>query len=392
MKLLLYSHFFAPSIGGVENVVLSLADGLSRLQTPQGACQFNLTVVTQTPAGGHNDAAYPFCVLRRPGFLQLWRAIRNADVLHVAGPAFLPLLLGFLLRKPVVIEHHGYQAICPNGLLVHQPDGAVCPGHFQAQQYQECWRCLGSEHSAGRTCLALLLTFPRRWLSQKAAANLAVSQHVMERHGLPHSTVIYHGIAGPPKQGPVAPLEPTRVCFAYVGRFVSEKGVAILLRAAAILREQGHDFEVRLIGDGPQRPELVALTHKNGLDSCVRITGFLTGASLEEALRSVHVAVLPSVCEETAGLTAIEQMMQGRLLIASKIGGLTEIVGDAGLLFPAGDAQALAEAMLSVLENPSLAQSTGRKARDRALCLFRRERMIEDHARVYRNLLPATGH
>jgi hypothetical protein len=41
--------------------------------------------------------------------------IRRANVVHLAGPALLPLLLARLFRKPVVVEHHGYQAICPNG-------------------------------------------------------------------------------------------------------------------------------------------------------------------------------------------------------------------------------------------------------------------------------------
>jgi glycosyltransferase involved in cell wall biosynthesis len=99
---------------------------------------------------------------------------------------------------------------------------------------------------------------------------------------------------------------------------------------------------------------------------------------------------MPSVWEETAGLAAIEQMMRGRLVIASKIGGLAEVVDEAGLTFPAGDAQALADCMLTVLQGPSIIESVGRTARDRALRFFRRERMIEDHAHVYREVRATT--
>jgi glycosyltransferase involved in cell wall biosynthesis len=388
MKLLIYSHFFAPNIGGVESAVQSLAGGLQGLPAPQGR-EFDVTVVTQTARGEVDDTAYPFRVLRQPNLIRLWRAIREADVIHIAGPALLPMVLGFLAGRPVAIEHHGYQAICPNGLLLHQPDGSICPGHFQAKRYGECWRCQRIQLSRLRTFISLLLMFPRHWLPRKAAVNLAISHHVMVRHALPRSSVLHYGIDDPLGEGsgPSPPLDAAdRLCFAYVGRFVPEKGIPILLQAAAILRNEGREFEVRLIGDGLQRPELEALITQNGLSSCARITGYLSGARLAEALRDVRVVVMPSVWEETAGLAAIEQMMRGRLVIASKIGGLAEVVDEAGLTFPAGDAQALADCMLKVLQDPSIIESVGRRARDRALLLFRRERMIEGHARVYREV------
>ena len=121
MKLLIYSHFFAPSIGGVENIVLSLARGLTELQSPEGLAEFEITLVTQTPRGSFDDQALPFAVVRQPNLMRLWSMIRASDVIHVAGPAIAPVALGRLARKPVVIEHHGYQAICPNGLLSYQP-------------------------------------------------------------------------------------------------------------------------------------------------------------------------------------------------------------------------------------------------------------------------------
>ncbi len=390
MKLLIYSQFFAPSIGGVENALQSLAAGLAGLSTPDGLREFDVTVVTQTGGREFDDSAYPFRVRRQPNLTQLWRFIRESDVVHVAGPALLPLLLAFLGARPLVIEHHGYQAICPNGLLLQQPDGCICPGHFQAGRYGQCWNCQRTELSAVRAFASLLLMFPRHWLSQKAKANVAISRHVMERHALPRSSVIYYGINDFVSENRLissAPQGSARLCFAFVGRFVREKGMHLLLRAAAILRNEGHEFEVRLVGDGPLRPELESLIRQYALGSCVEITGYVTGERLTEALRDVRVVVMPSVWEETAGLAAIEQMMRGRLVIASRIGGLAEVIDGAGITFLAGDAEALADAMQKVLKNPSIIDGFGAIARERALRLFGRERMIEDHARVYRRLL-----
>src|SRR5262249_21293679 len=100
MKLLLYSHFFAPSIGGVETIVLSLASGLANLSTPGGEKEFNVLLVTQTPATGFDDSALPFRVIRQPSAGQLWKLIRNSDVIHLAGPALAALLLSLIARKP----------------------------------------------------------------------------------------------------------------------------------------------------------------------------------------------------------------------------------------------------------------------------------------------------
>jgi glycosyltransferase involved in cell wall biosynthesis len=92
------------------------------------------------------------------------------------------------------------------------------------------------------------------------------------------------------------------------------------------------------------------------------------------------------VWEETAGLAAIEQMMRGRLVIASAVGGLDEIVGDGGLKFAPGDAHGLADCMRTVLEDRSVIDSYGRRARERALQLFVRDRMIQEHALAYREV------
>jgi glycosyltransferase involved in cell wall biosynthesis len=77
-------------------------------------------------------------------------------------------------------------------------------------------------------------------------------------------------------------------------------------------------------------------------------------------------------------------MIDGRLVIASDIGGLAEVVADGGLLFPPGDAAALASIMKRVVLDQSLVESIGLKGRKRALAVFNRDRMIRDHACAYR--------
>ncbi|HKW57719.1 MAG TPA: glycosyltransferase family 4 protein [Candidatus Acidoferrum sp.] len=389
MKLLIYSHFFAPSVGGVESIVRSLASGVAEMRSPGGAPEFEVTLATQTPAGDFDDSPFGFPVVRNPNLFRLWRLIRRSDVIHVAGPSLAPLLLARLAGKPAVIEHHGYQAMCPNGVFIQQPERHVCPGHFQARRYRECVRCLTHETSRWRSLLALLRMFPRRYLTSHATANLVISRHILKRQEFPHSSVLYYGIedllpnvAVSCKEHPPA----EKITFAYVGRLVPEKGLPVLLAAAKILQQEGRSFEILLIGDGPERASLESILARGALSSNVHITGFLTGQALAAALASVRVVVMPSVWEETAGLAAIEQMMRGRLVIASDIGGLGEVVAGTGLKCPPGDAAALAGAMREVLERPAIISSLGEAARARAQRMFRRERMIAEHAEVYRRV------
>jgi glycogen synthase len=384
MKLLVYSHFFAPSVGGVEDIALSLAKGLAQLE----ANSFNVTVATQTPAGEFPDASLPFSIVRQPGMLRLWGLVRNTDVVHVSGPSLLPMFCAKLAGKPLVVEHHGYQAVCPNGLLLHQPDRTVCPGHFQSRRYSECLRCQNSELSLLGALARLLLMFPRSALSRRAAKNLAITQHVAQRQALPRSSVLYYGVQEccQPSGVPTSTRNDRPISFAYVGRLVPEKGLSVLVDATAILQKQGYNLDVQFVGDGPERAHIQLMIAAHKLEHCMRITGFLSGQTLADALRDTQVVVMPSIWEETAGLAAMEQMMRGRLVIAANIGGLSEVLADAGLKFLPGNSQALAATMRNVLQNPALIDSLGRKAGDRAKTLFARTRMIEEHAAIYRSL------
>ena len=415
MNVLIYSHTFAPSVGGVETYIMLLARGLVasgrvsesvKMRRRQGgretrrrAVHVNgtaaVTVVTQTPASGFDDATLPFRVVRQPSLVALWWLLGEADVVHLAGPVLLPLSLGLLRRRPIVIEHHGYQAVCPNGLLLYEPTKSACPGHFMARRYQRCLCCNAVMEGWPRSLLRILLTFPRRWLSKRAVVNAPITQHVLRRLKLPRSQVIYYGIpdplsqSEPPRVHPATTSPPT--CFAYIGRLVSEKGLPLLLQAAKRLKDRGYAFRLKFIGDGPERQRLETMTDALGLREQVFFTGFVQGDALRTAVADVACVVMPSVWEETAGLAAMEQMMQGRLVVATDIGGLAEVVGDAGLKFPVGDVEGLIDRLRQVLEMPNVVAELGRRARERALALFRQERMVEEHLAVYERLINRNG-
>ena len=372
MKILIYSHSFAPNIGGVETYTMVLARGL----VAEG---FPASVVTQTARGEFDDSALSFATVRQPNLYQLFRRIAGADVIHIAGPCIGPMAICALLRKPAVVEHHGYQACCPNGLLLHEPDSALCEGSFLQRKYHDCLRCQSARVGVFASFRNIVLTEVRRKLCGIVAANLAVSRHVQTRLRLGNTRVIYHGIPdirpGLVSKGPI--------CFGYIGRMVAEKGLPVLISAAKTLHDEATEFRVIMIGDGPERWRLENMCDAAGLHDRVTFTGWLTAERLEEATRDIGVAVIPSICEETAGLAAIEQMMRGRAVLVSDIGGLREIVDDVGMRFAPGNAGQLASCMRHLIRHPALARQLGQRARLRAEAQFHEGRMASEHRAAY---------
>lgn len=385
MKLLIYSNFFAPSVGGVETFVLSLARGLAAFRAPGGEVEFEITVVTQTAASTFDDESLPFRIVRQPNAIQLWDLVRACDVLHVAGAALPPIIQGWLARKPVIVEHHGFQTICPNGQLLIEPSGTPCPGHFMAGRHAECLRCSSAEGVFASFKL-WSLTFARRWLCRRVARNITPTAWLGGLIQLPRIAAIPHGlefVAPAPVHSAAASQVPV---VAFQGRLVSTKGVGVLFEAAHILLEQNREFAMLVIGDGPERASLERLAQNAPLAGRVRFAGRLVGAELEGALAQAAAVVVPSLGGEVFGLVVAENMSRGLPVIASDLGAFVEVLGEGGLTFRTGDAAGLAVELGRILDDPAFAARVGQLGRMRAVefCDFRR--MLEAHARIYRDV------
>ena len=384
MKLLFYSHHFAPSIGGVETIVLSLAQGLAELRTPNGLPEFELTVVTETPSENFDDRALPFRVLRQPSLTQLLRIIRSSDIVHIAGPALFPLLLGLLARKYVVVEHHGFQTICPNGQLLIEPDSVPCPGHFMAGRHFECLRCRSNNDWLASWKL-WLSTFVRRFLCLHVSANIMPTDWLGSLVHLPNAVSIPHGIESIAREHDSAGLSSPPV-IVFQGRLVTTKGLPVLLEAARILRSENQVFELLVIGDGPERIAMEDLVKKKQLSSVVRFAGRIAAGDFDTELRKASIIVVPSLGGEVFGLVLAENMSRGLPVIASNVGCFAEVLGDCGLTFGVGDAKELALQITRLLDDSSLASAFSHCARRRISERYPRSKMIESHAQLYREL------
>lgn len=211
-----------------------------------------------------------------------------------------------------------------------------------------------------------------RALAQSAAQVIVCSQamaaQVEAQLAVPAPFVVGNGvdIAVPrPRRRARRPDGERRVLF--VGRLEYEKGVQVLLQALALLDTEDRPISADIAGEGTFREGLEALADELGLGSVARFHGFCDADALQALHLAADVAVAPSLYEPF-GLVALEAMAVGTPLVASRTGGLEEIVSDgsSGLLVTPDDPQALAAAIALVLDETALASRLRRAGRRRA--------------------------
>lgn len=154
------------------------------------------------------------------------------------------------------------------------------------------------------------------------------------------------------------------------GRLVHHKGQQVLLDALRLL-DRTRRWEVWLAGSGPQLRDLLRLRSRYGLDRFVSFLPGLSDSDLAERFSRADVLVLPSLTTsrgtEGFGIVLLEAMSHGVPVVASRCGGIPEVVGDAGILVPQGDARALAEALSRLMSDSQIGVRLGEAGARRLL-------------------------
>jgi glycogen(starch) synthase len=363
MKILLWSQNDLASLGGVEVFLRILATGLlergHRIELIAGhtnAAQPSHGMLDGLPV--HRFPFFEALSSRSVGKIDaIVRGVRqvkqafDADVVHVnftdAGPFFHLRTSG---AAATVLSLWDVLSLAPSSWplarsLAERADRVVTPSNFLAEDL----------------CATLSLPRQRFQVIECGVGDIPSS------------------VASGPKIGGD---------FVTLSRLVPEKGVQSAIDAIAYLSKHGIAANLRIVGAGPYRPELVQRVEQQGIASRVQFVGRVAHDRLGETLESALAVLVPSTFPETFGISAADAALAGLPVIASRIGALPEVVlhEETGLLFPPGDFVALAEAMRRLIRDESLAQRLGKAARERARVLYSRDRMIDAFEALYRSV------
>lgn len=168
-----------------------------------------------------------------------------------------------------------------------------------------------------------------------------------------------------------------------VAHLIPEKGVQVLLQALHQAKERLPNVVVSIAGDGYYAPNLRAMTSRLGLEGQVRFLGNISNQEI--LLRDADIAVVPSLWQEAFGFTVAEAMASAAPVIASRIGGVPELVDpgrggqQAGRLVPPGDSGALAEALVELAKSAHLRRQLGQAGLHRVHARYSLEGMARGY-------------
>ena len=177
----------------------------------------------------------------------------------------------------------------------------------------------------------------------------------------------------------------------HVSTFRPVKRITDCIEVMARLRERSR-LRAKLImcGDGPERDDAEVLAERLGVGDCIEFVGKQPQSQIKDYLSVADLLLLPSQTE-SFGLAALEAMACEVPVIATRVGGLPEVVedGECGYLFAVGDVQGMAETAIEILSDESLRERLGRRGREIAISRFATENIIPQYEALYRNVIAA---
>ena len=366
MRVLLHCVYYPPEIGGLESHVAGLAEGLaarghevrvvtslSRPELPARETRKGVRIIrtrlrSRTPAGwaSHAIGSVPATV----------REARWADILHAQT---------FASAVPVGIA----------ASLTHK----VWVASFHTSHFLAL---------ADRPALKPVLRTLVRWPDHTLAAS-SESAQVGER--LAPGTRVEALVNGVDTDvfratAPTFPGSDGERWVVVPRRLVPKNGVEFLVRAAPEILRRIPQTRFLIVGDGPERPALELLAGELGVAAALSFLGARPHDEMPGLLSSAEIAILPSLMEATS-VAALEAMACERPVVATRVGGLPEIVDDeVGALVAPGDPEALARGVVGLLEGRDLA-GMGQRARERVVSRWSNARLVDRHIAIYEDLL-----
>jgi glycosyltransferase involved in cell wall biosynthesis len=362
-------HILRAPLGGLFRHVIDLVHGQAArghrvglfLDSITGGARAEAIVAELSPclALGFERAAIPREL--NPGDLPALKhlmqriAIAQPDVLHGHGAK------GAALARLAPNAGHAIRVYTPHGgSLVYSP-GTLAGGFYRSLERIMNWR-------------TDLFLFESSYAAQLFRAKVSPPRGMVR--------VVRNGVS-PAEFEPVA-VRPDATDFVCVGELRAVKGIDILIDALAVLKSAGHRVTLTIVGEGPDGDKLKAQAERTGVADAVRFAGFQPA---RVAFTMGRMLVMSSRAESLP-YVVLEAAAAGVPMIATEVGGVPEIFGDAaGCLIPPENTAALGAAMTAALADPSLIQGVAQRIRARVRAEFTLSTMVDGGLAAYREAL-----
>jgi glycosyltransferase involved in cell wall biosynthesis len=172
----------------------------------------------------------------------------------------------------------------------------------------------------------------------------------------------------------------------WIGRFTRGKGLDYLIEAFDVLSKKYPKLHLLLIGEGPEKENILDKISKFGLERKVQIRDFYPNSRLCEVYNNSDIFVLPSF-EEGVPRTIMEAMACGVPVICTKLPHLVEMIKDVGITIPAKDSNAIVDAVSDIYSDPKLAEQFGVNGRNKAIEKYSWKDTVSKTISVYKDLI-----
>ncbi|MFA4880106.1 MAG: glycosyltransferase family 4 protein [Candidatus Doudnabacteria bacterium] len=271
-----------------------------------------------------------------------------------------PSILGVLKKHkiPIVMTVNDYKLICPNYQLFQH--NKVCE-KCRKRKYYQCFfnKCVKDSYLAS-LANTLEMYFHKAFRFYERYVNIFICPSKFMRQkltawGLPQAKLVT--LPYFIKEEYITPLE-EKDYILFFGRLSPEKGLDLLISVMRKLPE----IKLKIVGEGPEKEKLEDYVQKNHISN-VQFLGYKQGDELKKIIQKSRFVVVPSSWQEVFGLVVLESFNLGKVVLASKKGGLQEIIreGNTGFFFQ--NAAELAKKIQSLYQNRETTQKIGRRAR-----------------------------
>lgn len=308
--------------------------------------------------------------------------------LHIYYGQITSSILGLLKEYgiPVVQTLHEYKLLCPVSTM--DRDGRMCETCASGDYWRAVlYRC--NRGSLARSLVTAVEAYVSTMLGARTGIDhfIAVSDFVrskMIEHGIPQGkiTTVHNFV----RDEVFTDNSDEGRYFLYFGRIEKIKGLETLIWAMAGVP----DVDLLIAGTGDVSKELEGMATRLGLTN-IHFLGFKSGQSLRDLIAGAIAVVVPSEWNETFGLVLVESFAQCRPVIASRMGGMTEVVtdGEDGLLFEAGNVRELTDKMVWMATHRQQAVEMGKAGQEKVRKKFSAEKHYQDLMQVYQKVIVA---